>query len=244
MDPAETLLEASRGQPLSAGQRAIVGQLEGELVRYQSVVPAAFHTLQTELADQVRAGAIDRAAVQAGVNAAASTVVAYADREADVIDALHASLNPVQRAGVISAVRLTQPGQAEAQGPARSPETMRQKRLAWLTRELMLDPAQQQRTAAILEAQPPLPNPMRERQARFDALLAGFVNDTFDAHAIVAAAPSPSEVMRAYAEREVEFLSKLLPILRPEQREQLASVMQSSRTTTDHEDSGGDQSGP
>jgi hypothetical protein len=244
MDPAEALLQAARSQPLTAGQKSIVGQLEGELVGHRSAMPAAFRTLQTELADEVRAGAIVRAAVQTRVNAASSALVAYAEREADVIDALHASLNAVQRAGVINAVRLTQPGQAEAQGPARSPETMRHERLAWLTRELMLDATQQQRTAAILRALPPMPDPVRERQARLDALLAGFVNDTFDAHAVVAAAPSPSEVVRVYAESEVEFLSKLLPILRPEQREQLAAAMQSTRTMRDLEGPGRDQGGP
>jgi hypothetical protein len=122
MDPAEALLQAARGQPLTAGQKAIVGQLEGELVGHRSAMPAAFHTLQTELADEVRAGAIVRAAVQARVNAASSALVAYDDREADVIDALHASLNAVQRAGVISvSIRRAEPAEAFTKGrPFRS----------------------------------------------------------------------------------------------------------------------------
>lgn len=237
-DPAQALLEAAEGQRLSPAQKARVGRLEFELHRHPGAVAAAFRGLETELADEVRADAIDSAAVQACVNVAASALIAYADREADVIDALHASLNPVQRADVVSAVRLAQPGHAEAQGPGLTSERTRREGLAWLSGDLGLGPAQEQQVAAILAAQPPMPSPMREQQARVDAVFAGFVNDPFSARAIVEGPPSPADVMRRYVEREVEFLAKVLPILRPDQRELLASAIQSSRMMTEHQSSG------
>jgi hypothetical protein len=74
--------------------------------------------------------------------------------------------------------------------------------------------------------------------ARADALLSAFAQDGFDAKKVdfgVVAGKSAHELI----EREVRFLSQLLTILRPEQRDPLAASRErpsSDRERTDIED--------
>ena len=240
-DPAKAMLDASEGLRLSDAHRALLRTLRDQLEANERDTRAAFHALRMELARQVRAGAIDRAALQPQENAAVQALQAHIDKEADTLNMLHATLDPSQQAAVVVAVRATQPGRTETQPPAGeppSPETMRQKKLDRLTTELGLDSAQQQQVSAMLEAQPPRPARMRQRgrPPQMDAILAGFASNTFDARTTIPAPPiSPTDMMREGIEREVAFLTKLLPILRADQRERLASKMET--TKMGHQDS-------
>ncbi len=237
--PAKAMLDASEGLRLSDAHREMLRTLRDQLEANGRDTQTAFHALRMELARQVRAGTIDIAALQPQENAAALALQAHIDKEVDTLNTLHGSLDPSQRAAVVAAVRATQPGRTETQPPTGAPpssEAMRQKKLDRLTTELGLDSAQQQQVSALLEAQPPRPARMSWRQQHMDAILAGFASSAFDARAMIPAPPmSPTDMMREGIAREVAFLTKFVPILRVDQRERLASKMET--TKMGHQDS-------
>jgi hypothetical protein len=240
-DPTNALLQATDGLQLTDAQKATIHSLEEQLEANEKDTGAAFKALRSDLAAQVRAGAIDQAKVQADEGAAATALQAHIAKEADTINGLHAALDPSQRKAAVAAVRARQSGRAEAQPGARnaaSSEDIAKRRLAHLTRELGLDDAQQQQqVASLLAAQPAPKEPrMEERQHRMDVLLTAFEADTFDAKtAVPAPAVSPADTIREGTDREVAFLSKLLPILKPDQRDKLATSME-TRGMRDHDD--------
>jgi hypothetical protein len=78
---------------------------------------------------------------------------------------------------------------------------------------------------------------MDERKRRMDLLLRAFENDPFDVRTAVPAPSSPpADMIREGIEREAAFLSKLLSILRPDQREKLASRIESGGFGRERED--------
>ncbi|HEY3821915.1 MAG TPA: Spy/CpxP family protein refolding chaperone [Polyangiaceae bacterium] len=223
-DPARELLNAAEGLQLSDTQRATVRTLQAQLDANARNTHGAFQGLHAELAAEVRAGTVGGVALQPQESQMAEAVRAHIDREADAENALYAVLDPSQRAAVVAAVRATQPGRTEAQGPsgALPSEMTREKKLARLTDELRLDPTQQQQVSALLAPEPSMATALQDRQRRFDELLAGFTTATFDARAMVPEAQSRADMVRVGVQREVAFLNELLPVLRPDQRELLA----------------------
>ena len=232
-DPTNALLRATDGLQLTDAQKATIHSLEEQLEANERDTGAAFKALRSNLAAQVRAGAIDQARVQADENTAAAALQTHIAKEADTINGLHGALDPSQRKAAVAAVRAKQAGHVEAQpGAGTAPpsaDEIAKKRLDRMTRELGLDAAQQQQVASLLAAQPAPKEPHGdERRHRMDALLTAFEADTFDAKTAVPAPPmAPGDMIREGTDREVAFLTKLLPILRPDQREKLASGMES-----------------
>jgi hypothetical protein len=66
-----------------------------------------------------------------------------------------------------------------------------------------------------------------EQQRRLDTILSGFASDTFDARSVLPAAAQIADMVRQHTDREVAWLTKLVPILRPDQREKLAASIES-----------------
>jgi len=232
-DPTNALLRATDGLTLTDAQKATIHSLEEQLEANEKDTGTAFQALRSDLAAQVRAGAIDTAKVQAEEGAVGSALRAHIAKEGDTINGLHAALDPSQRKAAVAAVRARHSGRAEVQpgagaAPAPSAEDLAKRRLDHVTRELGLDATQQQQVATLLAAQPAPREPQKEeRQRRMDALLTAFESDTFDAKtAVPAPSSSPEDMTRAGTDREVGFLSKLLPLLRADQRAKLASSME------------------
>ena len=123
-------------------------------------------------------------------------------------------------------------GMAEPQatsrgGPAESASDRQREHLDRLTRDLDLDSTQQQQVAAILAAQPAPAESREENAQHADALFQAFESDAFDgATAIETASPSPIATVYDHVQRKVEVISQMLPILRPGQRETLASLIE------------------
>jgi Spy/CpxP family protein refolding chaperone len=240
-DPANALLRAADGLELTGAQKATVHSLEEQLEANERDTRAAFMAFRSDLAAQVRSGTIDQTKLQADEGTASTAVQTHVAREADTMNGLHAALDPSQRKAAVEAVRAGQPGRTEMQRGtgtgASAAEEMGKKRLERMTRELGLDTAQQHQVAALIAAQPtPQGHPMEERRRRMDALLTAFEADTFDARTAAPAPPmSPAEMVREGTDRQVAFLSQLMPILRPDQREKLATAME-SRGMPGHDD--------
>ncbi len=225
---AAALLRATDQQSLNGTDKATVRTLEQQLHESWQGVDAAFRAMRAHLAAQVRAGAIDPARVHADEDVAANAVEAYQKQEFFVLNGLHALLNPEKRVAVAAAVRSGAPGRAEAQAQP-EPAEGTAARLDRLTRELALDADQQQQVASLLAAQPgPTPARQSAHRERFDALLNAFPTESFDAKTTVQTMQSPTAALRDHIERKVGFVSALLPILRPDQREMLASMLERS----------------
>jgi hypothetical protein len=225
-DAATALLRATDQQSLNDTEKATVRSLKQQLQESRQSLDAAFRAMRADLAAQVRAGAIDPARVHADEELAANALEAHQKLEFFVLNGLHALLNPGKRVAAATTVRSGAPGRAEAQAQP-EPAEGTAARLDRMTRELRLDTDQQQQVASLLAAQPgPMPARHDAYRERFDALLNAFPTETFDAKAAVQTMPSPTAALREHVERKVGFLSALLPILRPDQRQTLASMIE------------------
>ena len=240
-DPTNALLDATKGVQLTDAQKTKLHSLEEQLEANERDTGEAFRAQRTALAAQVRAGAIDLTKVQADESAAGTALQAHITKEADTLNGLHAVLDPSQRKAVVAAVRGRRGERAEgrsgAEHTAPSADTIAKKRLDHMTRALGLDAAQQKQVASLLASEPAAQEPKGEdRGRRMDALLTAFEADSFDAKtAVPGPSVSPSDMIRARTDREVAFLSKLLPVLRPDQREKLAAEMEGGGKH-DHDD--------
>lgn len=248
-DPARAVLEATKqlsdtdAIALTPAQSATIHTQEGKLEASKKNIESSVTVLRTHLASQVRTGAINRARVQADESAVVNALRVHGQQEADALDAIHASLDSKQRGDVVAAARAQQTGLTERQAPPETsqPESANDKdkqkeHLDRLTRDLDLDSGQQQRVATILASQPP-PEPKGEARAqRTEAMLDAFQKDTFNARTAVPA-PSPSlpTMVHDRVERRVRFLSQLLLVLRPDQRDKLASMIESDHMNRGHE---------
>src|SRR5262249_36924138 len=102
------------------------------------------------------------------------------------------------------------------------------RRVERLTKALDLDGAQQTSVQAIV-ASMPQPTEIHEQwKKQWDALLAAFESETFDAKKLDAFKPAEAKA-RVGIDREVQLLAQLVPILRPEQRDVLAARLESGR---------------
>ena len=105
---------------------------------------------------------------------------------------------------------------------------MAKRKLDRMTSDLALDADQRQQVAKWLSEQSGSMRPMyEERRKRRDALFSAFESSTFNATAL--APPNLGAEVRTHIDQHVAFLSKLLPILRPDQREKLASMIETRR---------------
>ncbi|HTQ42427.1 MAG TPA: Spy/CpxP family protein refolding chaperone [Polyangiaceae bacterium] len=228
--PADALLDAAQGLELSETQREKVLVLRDRLARYEENARTSLRALREDIADQVRAGAIQLASVQAAVDRAAGAQTVRVDEGAETMNALYGVLSQQQRAAAVAAVRAMQPGDVgEPSARATRPLTpARLNRLARLTSDLALDRDQARRVSALLVDHPPAAPVLQEPPERgVAAILDGFAGDRFDAWTIVPPplAP-PAEEFRRSVDGEVGFLVNLVPILRPHQRDVLASIIE------------------
>lgn len=181
---AEALLDAAEALQLTESQREKVRALKDQLAKYEQNARTAFRTLREDVADQVRAGAIQLATVREDEDRAAGALTVHADEGAEAMNALHAVLDPSQRAAVVAAVRAT-----------KTPSTS--------------------------------PSPFDEPRGRVDAILDGFTAGNFDGWTTVPSPVTPpADVLRREIDREIEHLAGLVPGLRPDQRERLASTIE------------------
>lgn len=244
-DPGKAVIDAAMelsdadAISLTDAQRATLYTQREKLEASRKAIGTAFRTLRADLANEVRVGVIDTAKMQADEAAVVNALRFHDLQEADTLNALHAALDPTQRSDVVAAVRAERPGgMAEPQAPGgqtASRGDKQEEHLDRLTRDLSLDPSQRQQVAAILQAQP-APSGMRGAKAqRTDALLNAFESDTFDAATAIESAPSPTSTVYDRIQRRINFVSQLLPILRPDQRDRLASRIESNPMAPGHE---------
>ena len=241
-DPAEALLWATDQMQLPDVQRIAVRGLEEQLQASRKQTMIAFEAMRHDVAQQVRAGTIDPAQAQTDESMAVTALQTHVAKEADILNGLHGELDASQRTSAVAAVRAKQSGRTEAQGGAggapstTTGEDVARGRVDRLTRDLGLDAAQVQQLESVMGGQSATRMmDAEERERRLETILSGFESGTFDARSLLPPATQIADMVRQRTDREVALLTKLVPILRPDQREKLAASIE-SRGVRDQDD--------
>jgi Spy/CpxP family protein refolding chaperone len=233
--PARMLFRAARSLDLGDAQKATIQQLAQQL-RGERGQRGEQGAARTALIEGVRAGSVDLARVESLQTASGQARQARREREATALNGLWAALQPDQRAAVVATVRERQAARAARwaakKQEARAPGEWQANKLARLTNQLGLDTAQQSNVQALLaQGDHPTAAAMHAQHAqmkeRNEALLTAFAGDAFDANKLDL---SPAFAGKAaFGQHRAQFLAQLVPILRADQREKLASSMESER---------------
>ncbi|MDB4937812.1 MAG: hypothetical protein JWP87_4784 [Labilithrix sp.] len=241
--PAAMLFQAARALDLKDEQKTKIDAAEktahtGADEASREAMKTAAKELHTDLVAGIKAGKIDSAKL-APRYAAVEKVAADAHaKEAEALGALHAALDSTQRKAVTANVRAKQAareakmaehgardggagaGDAGSFSPAR-------RSIERLTRGLELDADQQKKVDALTAKEDTnkagRPDPA-EMKKHMDALLVAFEKDAFDAKKVDGF--DNAKMARAPMEQETKLLAQLVPILKPEQRENLAAKME------------------
>jgi hypothetical protein len=235
--PAKLVLAALGDVPLRAQQRATIEQMAKDAEARHEGVRAAREALALAVADQIQAGAIDRAALQPKIDAltAAMDKAGPADRAA--FEKLHALLDPDQRVAFVDAMKAHGPGE---HGGGEGMDRMKQ-----LGDELKLTDEQRGKIRELMTAEwhgnhgPPgggdhhgPPGGGMHREGPGGKLLEAFKTDHF-VFDEVAPPPDAKEMMGKGGDRMLHLAEIVLPILTPEQRTILAGKIRDQAKSGD-----------
>ena len=196
---------------------------------------AAFHA---DLVLAAKAGRLDTAKLQADEAAVNKAYVAREEEQTTSLAGLHDALTPEQRKAVVDALRAMQAAHEHPPSVSGVTEAATTRRLEHMKMQLGLDADQQRQVAAVL-ARADAPTPAAV-QARFEAskkqmevALTAFEREAFDAKK-VDLSPFPGRKPSEPLERQARYIGQLLPILRSEQRDRLAALMDHPRVDHGH----------
>lgn len=184
-----------------------------------------------DLVAGVKSGKIDAAKMDAHLALMEKASKARQDREADALGKLHALLDPAQRAATVAAVkameekrearmraRMADAGAAHDGGADGGVRVFNARtRLENMTKDLALEPDQAKKVQAMLPKDEPKTDLREEAKKRSDATLEAFQKDELDAKSLEI---DPKKATQPMAET-VKFLTQLVPILTPIQRDKL-----------------------
>jgi Spy/CpxP family protein refolding chaperone len=231
--PVGMLLSAARDEAtLKDAQKAELDKIEASLKPADAGPPKEMKDVHDAMLAGVRAGKLDTAKIDAAQAAMEKSMAAHQEKEAAALTALHKLLDPAQRKAVVAAIRAKQAARDEKMAArkansATDKDDYVSKKLVRMQRELDLDETQKKSVQALLEKDKPAAggwDAMRaEMKKRNDALLTAFEADAFDAKKVDLTMPGkPKDMMKS----RVAFVTGLLGILKPEQREKLATSME------------------
>ncbi|UQA63024.1 Spy/CpxP family protein refolding chaperone [Polyangium aurulentum] len=240
----ELLFVALKELDLSAEQRKTI---EGAIEKLGDKEPGGMAAVHKALADGVRAGKIDEAAVKAKMGEIEQKASARRADAAKALETLHATLTPEQRDELVSHIEERMQkhprmmggrdkGDHERRGPmgARGPQGRGGEKgamhgpMGHLLRGLDLREEQRTAIASKLEAQRP-DKPSREEmekkheemRARAEATLRAFRSDKFDAEAAL-----PEKMGEGHIGHLVTALGAIVPVLDEGQRAELAKRLE------------------
>jgi hypothetical protein len=234
--PARMLFRAARDLDLSDAQRTTIDNLAAQLHGDHTAAHTRRLALRNALADGVRAGDVDPTVLAPLETGTGTGRQARIERETTALDGLWATLEPAQRTALVASVRARQAEHAARWAAHRSQEGETaggrgQRWLAHLTDLLGLDATQQETVSGILASAHPEPAAMQtwfaQMKSREEALLTAFQSDAFDASKLALSSPTGAHV--GGEQRHVQFLAQLVPILEPDQRDTLASSMETEQ---------------
>jgi hypothetical protein len=211
----------------------------GEVTRES--MKAASKDLHTEILAEVKAGKIESSKLDPKYAAIEKLSAANHDKDVESLNGLYGALDATQRKAVVADARAKQAVReakmaermADMKGhddggtdAGKGPGMMMAKRsIEHLTRGIELDADQQKKVDAIAakeDASAKAPD-MTAMKKDMDNLLTAFEKDGFDAKKSLS---YDAKKARAPLEREGRLLGQLLPILKPEQKDKLAAMME------------------
>jgi len=220
---------------LTDDQKATLDKLE-EPIRNDPGARKEASAFRTDLVASIKAGRIEGAKLQADEAAITKAVLAHQEEQATALNGLHAALSAEQRKAVVDAVRASQPAHDHPPtfmlSDAGASEWVAH-RLERMKSQLVLDLDQQKEVAAVLARnEPPPPGAMQAHaeavKKQTEALLVAFEKDAFDAKKLdLSATPGhkPTEAL----DRQVKYVTQLMPILTAGQRDRLAGQIERPR---------------
>ena len=224
-------VRSAEGLDLKDEQTATVEKLDSQLDEGDDA-KNAIDELHQDVIAGVKAGKVDTAKLEPRLAAIQKLIQARLDKEAVVLNALYAVLEPPQRATVIADIRAQERERDDRFGKrdagAESVADRNKRRLDRLTKELDLDASQQPKVQAALAALPAPTDVHAQWRKQLDALLTAFEGDAFDAKKLDAFKPAEAKA-RIGIDREVQLLAQLVPILKPEQRDVFAARLEGGR---------------
>jgi Spy/CpxP family protein refolding chaperone len=225
--------ELDLAQPQQDGMQAI----EASLKTADDGVRAAMKAFRGELAAGVKAGKLETAKLTADETAVDKALADHAAAEATALDSLHGLLTAGQRTALVNGIQTRQADREtrmlawlKTKEPDGGPPDWNRRRVDRLSAQLALDPAQQKQLAAILAKTKDPPNAdgfqsrWEEHKKRADAVFTAFAADPLDAKKLELAT-TPGKTSRELLDHIVAFVNQLLPVLHPDQRDRLASIL-------------------
>jgi Spy/CpxP family protein refolding chaperone len=174
--------------------------------------------LRNELVNELKAGKVEPAKLDAHYAALERSVKAREAREDEALDKLYATLDPAQRKALVASARTVVENRGKhvkernEDGGASAPYER-------MTRRLELDPEQKKKIDGLAPKVDRFAAQREQMQKHSEAILAAFEKDGFDAKTIDSGAAKQA---RAMEEDQAKFLAQIVGILKPPQRERLA----------------------
>lgn len=218
--PGVFLLEKALGKlDLDSATQAKVQSLIAELKQKPDHPRGA---LRADMKTALSSGKVDSAAINKDLTALETNVRARVNKTADVLNELHATLDAPQRALLVQQVK-SEFASMKRHRAAWHKRGRAHRRGRWLVKKLGLSETQ----IADLKAKAPAkPEGNRhERRALIQKLLAGFVQDQFDAHQVLDANAFATRA-RARVEFRLQRMTALSSVLTTAQRAKLTTMMQ------------------
>jgi Spy/CpxP family protein refolding chaperone len=235
MGPAGTLFGEAGKLKLSDDVKAKVDKIDDDAQVDETLSRTAWHSFQTDLAASVRAGKMDTAKLKDDQAAIDKSTLERQMKDAQGLNELHETLDPASRKELVTTIQ-THEAEREAHRPpivdagavdaGGIKADMVKRKLDRMTMQLTLDPDQQKKIGAIL-AKEDQPTPAQleakkdEAKKKYDAVIAAFGQDKFDATKMEMFS-SVDKTSHEPMEKDIAFVSSVITILKPEQREKLA----------------------
>jgi hypothetical protein len=220
---------AAHDSDLSDDQKTAVAKLE-EPMSSETTPRREMTTLHADLVNGVKEGKMDAAKLAADEAAIAKMLSSREEEQATALAGLHDALTPAQRGIVADAVRAVRERPPAAAPPGATDWATH--RLEHMKSQLVLDQDQVKQVAAVLAREAPTPAAAQahhEAVARqTEAVARAFESDTIDVKKLDLSA-SPGRKSTDAFDRQIKYVTLLLPILTPGQRDRFAALMEHPR---------------
>jgi Spy/CpxP family protein refolding chaperone len=212
---------------LSDDQKTAIAKLE-EPLQNETTSRREMTALHTDLVNGVKEGKMDTAKLAADEAAVAKMLSSREEEQATALAGLHDALTPAQRGMVADAVRAARE-RPPSSAPPPGATDWATRRLEHMKSQLVLDQDQVKQVAAVLAREAPTPAAAQahhEAVARqTEAVARAFESDTIDVKKLDLSA-SPGKKSTDAFDRQIKYVSSLLPILTPGQRDRFAALME------------------
>jgi Spy/CpxP family protein refolding chaperone len=219
--------KAAHDADLTDDQKTAIAKLE-EPFQGEPPPRREMTALHTDLVASVKEGKIDTAKLAADEAAVAKMLSSREEEQATALTGLHDALTPAQRGAVADAVRAARERPPPPAAPPGAADWAT-RRLEHMKSQLVLDQDQQKQVAVVLARDAPTPATVQaHREAvkkQTEAVARAFESDAFDAKKIDLSA-APGRRNTEGFDRQIKYISSIVPILTPGQRDRFAALME------------------